>query len=349
MAPAPAGLKRTSSAIMPLLLGLALLGCSTAKNAGPTPGPVSRKILSPGEQQLIVNGGGRNIRSLVLLPAGYNPGRIWPLLLAVHNFGGDAAGFAKLIHADRFTGNGILVLLPEAAGWIPEWQGPGVTITVGVWQPDGKRVDDTAGIAETLSVARQLYPIDQANINVAGFSQGATLAIALTRRLDHEQPGQVRRLFVAAGSVARPIGHGPLFQGSDVTLYEPGRNGMQRIANVLTGEPGARKFVPEIVAAMDCVAIAHTTANGVDRTDYRCRDGARLTTLLEPKGEHAWPGQPARYDSWLMGRGSRSHVDFTNLIEGEITERPAPPPPANSSPRPPHRQAGPGRRRPRPG
>ncbi|MGH7078860.1 MAG: hypothetical protein ACREFU_12280 [Acetobacteraceae bacterium] len=327
MAPAPAALTRVVAAVMPLLFALALLGCSTAENAGPRPGLVSRKILLPGEQQLIVDGGGRNIRSLVLLPAGYDPDRTWPLLLAIHNFGGDALGFAQLIHADRFTRNGILVLLPEAAGWIPEWQGPGVTITVGVWQPDGKRVDDISGIAETLKVARHLYPIDPDDINVAGFSQGATLAIALTRRLDHAEPGLVRRLFVAAGSLARPIGHGPLFQGSDVTLYEPGRNGMQHIANVLTGEPAASKFVPEIVAAMGCIASARAKANGVERTDYRCRDGARLTTLFEPAGEHAWPGQPARYDSWLMGRGSRSHVDFTNLIEGEITGRPAPPRP----------------------
>ena len=144
---------RVMAGILLALSGL-LAGCTTADNAPAQTGLVSRTAVSAREETIIVNGGGRNVRSVVLLPEGYAGGGDYPLLLAVHNFASSAAGFARLIHAGRLTAAGILVVLPEAAGLIPEWQGPGITLTVAVRQPDGRRVDDIAGMAETLAVAR---------------------------------------------------------------------------------------------------------------------------------------------------------------------------------------------------
>jgi hypothetical protein len=54
-------------------------------------------------------------------------------------------------------------------------------------------------------------------------------------------------------------------------------------------------------------------------TTYQCRDGRSLTHVYEANGEHSWPRQDEKFDSWLMGRGSGSAVDFTDLIAAAIS------------------------------
>ena len=260
----------------------------------------------------------------MLLPDGYGHDGSHAMLMALHNFGGDAAGFAKLIHAERVIEQGTVVVLPQAAGLIAEWQGPGITLTFSARRRDGHPVDDVAGLAQTLAVVRRLYRIDPADINLVGFSQGATLALTLARHLARQTPEPARRVFMVAGSVAGPRNGALEMPSADLFAYEPGRNGPQDVANFLTGEPGERAFLPAIIAANGCVLTERTTDHGVDARTYRCRDGQKLVHLFEPKGEHAWPGQDAKYDSWLMGSGSGSHVDFTGLMADEIGRPRAP-------------------------
>jgi pimeloyl-ACP methyl ester carboxylesterase len=182
-----------------------------------------------------------------------------------------------------------------------------------------------AGLIDTLRTARRLYTPDGDDLNLLGFSQGATVALEIARRLDLRQDGAVRRVFVAAGSVATPLDAGLAFDGTMLVLYEPGRNGLQNIANFMTGEPSERAFLPWILQAKGCVPASRRVAGGVEETIYRCRDGRTLVHLFERTGEHAWPGQAAKYDSWLMGRGSRSHVDLTAVIAAEIETGRMPP------------------------
>jgi hypothetical protein len=54
-------------------------------------------------------------------------------------------------------------------------------------------------------------------------------------------------------------------------------------------------------------------------TNYQCRDGRSLTYVYEANGEHSWPRQDEKFDSWLMGRGSGSALDFTDLIAATIS------------------------------
>ncbi len=209
----------------------------------------------------------------------------------------------------------MVIVLPEAAGEIPEWQGPGITITVPTWQPGSNhRVDDVSGLAETLLVVLGMYRVRRDDVNIVGFSQGATVALELTRTLDQVRPASVRRVFTVAGSLAETGGAGLSFEGTDLITYQPGRNGPQDIANFMTGEPSERKFIPEIMRAKNCLLEILDASDYVERQTYRCRDGHRVVYIREPAGEHAWPGQAPKFDSWLMGRGSISRIDFTNII-----------------------------------
>jgi poly(3-hydroxybutyrate) depolymerase len=293
----------------------ALFGCAPADK----PGLVSRAVISPVEEVLFVNGGGRTVRSIVLLPDDYNTRRAYPILFAVHNFAGNARGFAELIHAERLREQGMVIVLPEAAGRIPEWQGPGITITVPTWQPASNvRIDDVSGLAETLRVVLESYRVIPDDVNIVGFSQGATVALELTRTLDEVRPASVRRVFAVAGSLAETGDTGLSFAGSDLVAYEPGRNGPQDIANFLTGEPSEHVFIPEIIRVKKCMLETSDASAYVERRRYRCEDGRRLVHILEPRGEHSWPGQDPKFDSSLMGRGSISQVDFTSIISHEI-------------------------------
>jgi len=313
---------RFASAIRRLSTCLAACGlmsaCATTPGAGNPGDLISRASISPSREWIVVKGGERDIRSLVLLPDGYAAGGDYPLLVALHNFAGGAEGFADLIHAERLRSRGVLLLLPEAAGRVPDWRGPGLTLLAHAPAASGKPVDDIAGVAATMEVASRLYRVAPGQTNVAGFSQGATLALALTRRLDAARPGAVRRLFMAAGSAAGPVDASLGLAGTDLIAYEPGHNGMQKIANWMTSEPTERVFLPEILRAKVCAPASRAETGGIYRRDYGCADGRTVVHLFEANGEHAWPGQDAKYDSWLMGRGSISQLDFTSLIADAI-------------------------------
>jgi poly(3-hydroxybutyrate) depolymerase len=300
-----------------------LSACATISSQGAIGELISRTQTSASREWIVVGGGGRDIRSLVLLPDGYPDGGAYPLLVAIHNFAGNAEGFADLIHAERLRARGVVLVLPQAAGRIPDWQGRGLTLLAHLPTASGKPVDDIAGVAATLEVARRLYRVAPGQVNVTGFSQGATLALALTRRLDAARPGAVRRLLMVAGSAAGPADASLALAGTDLVAYEPGHNGMQRIADWVTSEPTERRFLPEILRAKGCAPRSNTRADGVDRHDYSCADGHTVVHLFEAQGEHAWPGQDAKADSRLMGRGSISKVDFTGLIAETIVPEPS--------------------------
>jgi poly(3-hydroxybutyrate) depolymerase len=293
----------------------------TVPDRGPPGALVSRSQTSPVEEQIVVNGGGRDIPAVVLLPADYDAaGAPRPLVVALHNFAGNAPGFADLIHADRLTARGIVVLLPQAGGrTAPDWQGPGLTLLGPAITPDGRRVNDIEGVARLIAVAQGLYRLKPDDVNVLGFSQGATLALALTRHLDAARPGAVRRLFLAAGSLASPPDDTLALQGTDIVAYEPGHNWLQVMADFRTGEPLERVFWPELLRIKGCQDDeAQPGFPGLQEHSYRCAGDTRALHIFEPDGEHAWPGQDARYDSWFTGRGSISKLDFTTLIADTI-------------------------------
>jgi predicted esterase len=295
-----------------------LAGCTEAGGTVPSDGLVSHTAVAPDKEEVVVQGGGRAIQSLVLLPSGDTPDAKHPLLLAIHNFAGDHSGFTELIHAERLRKQGMVIVLPQAAGWVAQWEGPGLTLLDPFLWLDATQHDDVAGLIETLAAVLRRYPLDPADVNVVGFSQGATVALQLTRALDARRPGAVRRLFLVAGSAGLPLDGSLAMPGTDVVTYQPGHNGPQAVANFMAGEPDERQVVGAIIDAKGCASGSQSEAAGVVTTNYQCRDGRSLTYAYEAAGEHSWPRQDEKFDSWLMGRGSGSAVDFTGLIAAAV-------------------------------
>ena len=280
---------------------------------------IGREVVSATEERIRVRGDGREIPAIVLLPDGYERRAHFPLVLAVHNFGGGPERIAGMMEAERIRRAGNIVVVPEAAGGVVlDWQGRGITLGFTRYGDDGQPVDDVAGLMNLLNVTRRLYRVDDTNLNLAGFSQGATLVLELARRLDRQQQMAVRRVFAVAGSVVETDGESLAFPGADVIHYEPGHNTLQRLANLRTGEPSEQEFMPKLLAAKACVLREHKAVDGVDIQIYVCGDGRSVTRIYERNGEHAWPGQPGKYDIWLLGRGSISNVKMTDLLIAAI-------------------------------
>jgi poly(3-hydroxybutyrate) depolymerase len=169
-----------------------------------------------------------------------------------------------------------------------------------------------------LNAVPEIYGIDGQDVNLAGFSQGATMVFELARQLDTQHRGAVRRVFAVAGSVVGADHRTFAFSGTDIVHYEPGRNALQKLANFVTSEPLETEFMPWIIDAKGCELRERTTVDGVDTQIYVCRDGRSVTRIYEQYGEHAWPGQAAKYDIWLLGSGSLSHVKLTDLMISAI-------------------------------
>jgi predicted esterase len=97
---------------------------------------------------------------VVLLPDGFDPGKKYPLLIAMHGFGGEPVNFSK---AFKGAGNkkGYIVCCPYA----PEVMGQ-ASFNWGEWDQADKR------IMETIVFLKGKYNIDEKRMIIAGFSQG---------------------------------------------------------------------------------------------------------------------------------------------------------------------------------
>ena len=272
-------------------------------------------------EQFSIDGGGRTITSAVFIPRG-NSSAPHPVLIAVHNFSSTSMDFAHLIHVERFLSAGIVVIVPQAQGWIPQWRGPGITIFPSSLLPFRPKIDDVEAISKTIETALKKYPVDIENINIVGFSQGSTVALETARKITSKMQMIPRRLFLVAGSAAMPLDSSLALIGVDLFSYQPGRNASQEVANFFTRERDQREVVVGIIAEKKCTEISRNSSSGVTSPNYKCQDGRSLIYIYEEFGEHAWPGQLPIYDSRITGKGSTSKIDFTNFMLTEITKAP---------------------------
>jgi phospholipase/carboxylesterase len=100
-----------------------------------------------------------------LVPAGLDPAKPAPLIVALHGAGGIATHILDLV-AEQAERHGIIVLAPESRG--PTWD-----VIRGGYGPD------VAFIDRALTKIFQLHPVDPARIAVSGFSDGASYALSL--------------------------------------------------------------------------------------------------------------------------------------------------------------------------
>ncbi|HEX9932324.1 MAG TPA: PHB depolymerase family esterase [Allosphingosinicella sp.] len=134
---------------------------------------------------------------LLYVPQSYRSNRPAPLLVMLHGAGGEARHSISLTraHAERL---GFLVLAPKSAG--QSWD----VISAGGYGPDVRAID--AALAEV--AAR--YRIDPRRIGLAGFSDGASYALALGL-INGELFGDVIAFAPCFGMGARTAGRPRLF------------------------------------------------------------------------------------------------------------------------------------------
>ncbi len=126
------------------------------------PEPPAEGPLVPGLQPL---GLSEPRDGLLYLPAGYEPGRSWPLVVMLHGAGGDPRGgldpFLRL--ADQ---HGLILVAPASHG--RTWD-----LILDGYGPDVRTVD------QALGRAFGRYGVDRSRLAIAGFSDGASYALSL--------------------------------------------------------------------------------------------------------------------------------------------------------------------------
>jgi len=270
----------------------------------------------PARQEIAIDGGNRHGSGILMVPSGYDSSKQYPLVVAIHNYNGSAADLANMIDAEHLRKEGNIVFLPDAAD--KSWMGNGIDYFGTKAGDNGKPVDDVAFIQSGIKAVEDRFNVDKNDITVATFSQGGALGWKLSSQMDRkpQELGRVRNFISAAGS--DPDGRNGYtvdgLPGTNIVQYEPGYNGIQNIGNLLNGDPWVSDFLPRVVSAKEAVLKSSTSAHGVDQQIYESPDGSRVIFLYESSGEHAWPGQPPSYDSWIFGAGSISHVKLTDWV-----------------------------------
>lgn len=102
----------------------------------------------------------RTYEPVVLLPDGFDPQKKYPLLIAMHGYGGEPVNFSR---AFKTAGSkkGYIICCPYA----PEVMGK-TSFNWGEWEQADRR------IMETIAFLKAKYKIDEKKMIIAGFSQG---------------------------------------------------------------------------------------------------------------------------------------------------------------------------------
>jgi polyhydroxybutyrate depolymerase len=256
---------------------------------------------------------GRLRTYLLHVPSAVGPrGHPAPLLLALHPGYGTPAGFARTTgFGERADALGYVVAYPD--GLYRSWNagaccGP----------PAREGVDDVAFVLAVVEDAARHAPVDAANVFVAGFSNGAGLALLIgCRRAD-----QVRAI-VAGGSPmhvpleectpSRPV---PLltFHGlaDPVAPYAGGRG---ILANVGEFQSSAA-MVDRWRSLNRCGAGRRVERHGkaLIETAEAGPEGADVVLCTVEGMGHQWPGGEP-YDTRIFGPGS-TDVSATDLAMG---------------------------------
>lgn len=187
------------------LLGLAVLAGPTANFSAIA---AQNAMRSGGAGQSVSHAlpfGGATRSYRVYLPAGYNPGSSYPLIIVYHGKGGTGAGIARKTGFDLVAdANAFLVAYPDGQN--------------GNWVLTGtdNDIDFTTTLIQSIAAN---YPIDPARIYASGLSEGANLvgvlACALTDSIAGiaEVAGAIKWPFARRCVPSRPIA-GIFFHGT---------------------------------------------------------------------------------------------------------------------------------------
>lgn len=257
--------------------------------------------LGAGTHALQLRHGGLSRKVLVHVPAGYDPARPAPLVLAFHGGGGhaeymaDDAHYGLVAKAER---EGFVVAFPNGYSRFPRGR-------LATWNAGGccgdardRAVDDVGFVRAVVARVRSQVAIDGSRVFAAGMSNGGMLA----HRLACEAPDVFRAVASVAGTDAT-ANCAPSRPAS--VLHIHARNDTHVLFTGGAGEDAFR----DAAKVMDFVSVPETVARWVKRNQCNpaprrilenpgayceaysgCSGGVSVQLCVTEQGGHSWPG-----------------------------------------------------------
>lgn len=269
-----------------VMLAFVLFACGTSTGAAPSPAPA-------GPQHASLNLGGLERSYFVVVPP--NRGGPLPLVLALHGYGGSAAGLEGNSRLDEEgIKGGFVVVYPDGVG--QSWNA-GICCGAAL----SEKVDDVGFIKQLIDRLEHDYRIDAKRVFVTGLSNGGMMAY----RVGCEIPDRVLAIASVSGTMAIADCH-PLRAISVFEVHGTGDTSIPYAGGVdalgVTG-PALESVIADWASRDGCTGKASQTQSGITKTSVwnTCTGGTTVRLDAVVGGHHTWfgssidpvPGEPS--------------------------------------------------------
>jgi polyhydroxybutyrate depolymerase len=265
------------------------------------------------DQARTVRAGGRDRSYLVHLPAGHDPKREYPVVLAFHGGASNAQTMARFSGLDEKADRaGFVVVYPSGNGRLSRV----LTWNAGrcCGYASAERIDDVGFVRALVEDLGRATRIDRRRIYATGISNGGMMAY----RVAMEAPDLIAAVASVSGTLeveaspgARPV---PVlhFHGTDDKFlpFEGGR-GPRSLATGRHASVG--QTIGTWVKVDGCgrepvreeLPVTVPDGTSVVRESYPgCREGSEVVLYEIRGGGHTWPGRPSA--ERMLGRTTRN-------------------------------------------
>lgn len=245
----------------------------------------------PGDVSATIQEGDISRTYIVHFPNGVAPTKPLPLVLALHGYSGNAAGFEQYSGlAKEADAHNFIVVFPDGTGSPKGWNSPFFPLAM-------KGVDDVKFLTDLLDKAEKDYKVDLKRVYVCGHSNGAFMSYvmgsALSKRLaaigvvagtiGFDQGPHIVTVPAPESPVSAIIIHG---KKDDTVPYDHMKGTL--LQNCVPAPKSA-----EFWAKADGITAAPVVTqpmSGITETDYKGRHGVEVELWVSDDGTHAWPG-----------------------------------------------------------
>lgn len=257
-----------------LLGGVAACGGDDAGSASrPTPSASSvAPVPGPGQHQLTLEHDGTTRRYRLHAPAGYDPNRAVPLVIALHPYPGEGLGLSQMIGLDEIAAQeNFLVAYPDGING-----GFNALVCCG-------SADDVGFLTALTDHLVATWRVDPDRVYLTGISNGGDLSFRAAVEASDR--------FAAIGVVSG----GFIGDRAAAADYKP-----TRPVSVITFIGGQDRYATDFRTGIEawqrrlrCTPVKPVPAppaSGIELTRTRCADGSDVEVYQIAQLGHAWPG-----------------------------------------------------------